>query len=105
MPVKRIRAALRSWIYRKNCQAEQQEILTLLDHVVQNSQGVLLQLELACDMIPQDSPAKTHLNGELKRAGALLDQVRDQADICRQRARARCGLTSYEYTNHRPGSR
>jgi hypothetical protein len=105
MPVKRIRAALRSWIYRKSCHAEQQEILMLLDRVVQNSQGVLLQLEAACDAIPQDSPAKCHLNAVLKRAEALLDQLRDQADVRRQRARARCGLASHEYTNHRPGGR
>jgi PleD family two-component response regulator len=38
----------------------------LLDRVVQNSQGVLLQLEAACEMIPQDSPAKSHLNAALQ---------------------------------------
>ena len=48
--------------------------------------------------------------GELKaqmtaNAEILLDQRRDQADFCRQRSRARCGLTSHEYTHHRPGSR
>jgi hypothetical protein len=89
MPAKRIRAALRSWICRKNCLAEQQELLMLLDRVVQNSQGVLLQLEAACEMIPQDSPAKCHLNAALQRAETLLDQLRDQADIRRQRAHAR----------------
>ena len=105
MFVKRIRAALRSWIYRKNCQAEQQEILMLLDRVVQDSQGTLLQLEAACEMLPQDSPAKSRLRAALKNAEILLDQRRDQADFCRQRSLARCGLTSHEYTHHRPGSR
>jgi hypothetical protein len=77
----------------------------LLDRVVQNSQGVLLQLEAACDGIPQDSPVKSRLNTALKRAEILLDQLRDQADFCRQRARARYGYGSHEYPDHRPGSR
>jgi hypothetical protein len=104
MPVKRIRAAFKSWVCRKSCRAEQQEILMLLDRVVQNSQGVLLQLEAACQMIPQDSPAKSRLNAALKRAESLLDQLRDQADVRWQQTRGRCGY-GREYTNHRPGSR
>jgi hypothetical protein len=89
MPAKRIRSALKVWLHRKSCRAEHQEILMLLDRVVQNAQGVLLQLETACEMIPQDSPAKKDLSAVLKRADILLEQLRDQADIRTQRARAR----------------
>jgi hypothetical protein len=100
MLAKRIRTALRSWLYRKCCHAEQQEILVLLDRVVQNSQGVLLQLEAACESIPPDSPAKCQVNAALERAEILLDRLREQADIRRLRARARSGASSHGYNHH-----
>jgi hypothetical protein len=81
MPVERIRRALRVWLLRTICYAEQQEILMLLDGVVQDAQGVLLQLETACEMIPQDSHAKEDLRATLKRADNLLEQLRNQAEI------------------------
>jgi hypothetical protein len=89
MPVERIRCALRAWLYRKICYAEQREILMLLDGVVQNAQGVLLQLETACEMIPQDSPAKESLRAALNRAEILLEQLRNQAEIRTRRSRVR----------------
>jgi len=60
----------------------------LLDGVVQNAQGVLLQLEAACEMIPQDSPAKEGIRAALKRAENLLEQLRNQAEIRTRPARA-----------------
>jgi hypothetical protein len=89
MPVERIRRALREWLLRTICYAEQQEILMLLDGVVQNAQGVLLQLETACEMIPQNSRAKEDLRATLKRADNLLEQLRNQAEIRTRRTRAR----------------
>jgi hypothetical protein len=89
MPVECIRCALRAWLYRKYCYAEQQDILMLLDGVVQNAQGVLIQVETACEMIPQDSPAKEDLRAALKRAEILLEQLRNQAEIHTRRSRAR----------------
>ena len=89
MPVEQIRRALREWLLRTICHAEQQEILMLLDGVVQNAQGVLLQLETACEMIPQDSRAKEDLRATLKRADNLLEQLRNQAEIRMRRTRAR----------------
>lgn len=89
MPVERIRAALRAWLYRKDCYGEQQEILMLLDAVVQNAQGLLLQLEAACELIPQASPAKEDLRATLGRAEIMLERVRDQAEIRTRRFRAR----------------
>jgi hypothetical protein len=68
-------------LYRKICYAEHQETLMLLDGVVQNAQGVLLQLAAACEMIPQDSPAKEGIGAALKRAENLLEQLRNQAEI------------------------
>jgi hypothetical protein len=88
MPLERIRCALRAWLYRKICYAEHQETLMLLDGVVQNAQGVLLQLEAACEMIPQDSPAKEGIRAALKRAENLLEQLRNQAEIRTRPARA-----------------
>jgi hypothetical protein len=76
-------------LYRKICYAEQQELLMLLDGVVQNAQGVLLQLETVCETIPQDLPAKEDLRAALKRAEALLEQLRNQAEIHTRRSRAR----------------
>jgi len=55
---------------------------------VQNAQGVLLQLEAACEMIPQDSPAKEGIRAALKRAENLLEQLRNQAEIRTRPARA-----------------
>jgi hypothetical protein len=75
-------------LYRKICYAEHQETLMLLDGVVQNAQGVLLQLEAACEMIPQDSPAKEGIRAALKRAENLLEQLRNQAEIRTRPARA-----------------
>jgi hypothetical protein len=89
MPVGRIYRALRAWLYRTLCYEEQQEILMLLDGVVQNAQGVLLQLETACEMIPQESPAKEDLRAALKRADQLLEQLRNQAEIRTLRSRVR----------------
>jgi hypothetical protein len=89
MPVERIRGALRAWLYRKICYDEQQEILILLDAVVQNSQGMLLQLDAACELIPQDSPAKEDLRAALGRAEIMLERVRDQAEVRTRRCRAR----------------
>ena len=89
MPVERIRRALREWLLRTICYAEQQDILMLLDGVVQNAQGVLIQVETACEMIPQDSPAKEDLRAALKRAEILLEQLRNQAEIHTRRSRAR----------------
>jgi hypothetical protein len=91
MLLERIRRALPAWLYRKICYADQQEILMLLDGVVQNAQGVLLQLETACEMIAHDSPAKEDLNTALKRAEVLLEQLRNQAEIHTRRSRARSG--------------
>jgi hypothetical protein len=88
MPVERIRCTLRAWLYRKIYYAEQHEILMLLDGVVQNAQGVLIQVETACEMIPQDSPAKEDLRAALKRAEILLEQLRNQAEIHTRRWRA-----------------
>jgi hypothetical protein len=88
MPVERIRSTLRAWLYRKIYYAEQHEILMLLDGVVQNAQGVLIQVETACEMIPQDSPAKEDLRAALKRAEILLEQLRNQAEIHTRRWRA-----------------
>jgi hypothetical protein len=87
MPVERISWSLRAWLYRKICYAEQQDILMLLDGVVQNAQGVLLQLETACELIPQDSPAKEDLRTALKRADGLLERLRNQAEIHTRRWR------------------
>jgi hypothetical protein len=89
MLLERIRRAPRAWLYRKICYAEQREILMLLDGVVQNGQGVLLQLETACEMIPHDSPAKEDLRAALKRAEILLEELRNQAEIHTRRSRAR----------------
>lgn len=89
MPVERICRALRGWLYRKICYPDEQEILALLDRVVQDAQGVLLQLESACETIPPNSPAKADLGAALKRAEGLLEQLRNQADIRTQRMRAR----------------
>jgi hypothetical protein len=75
-------------LYRKICYAEHQETLMLLDGVVQNAQGVLLQLEAACEMIPQDSPAKEGIRAALERAENLLEQLRNQAEIRTRPARA-----------------
>jgi hypothetical protein len=80
MPVEIISWSLRAWLYRRLCHTEQQEILMLLDGVVQNAQGVLLQLETACEMIPQDSPAKEGLRTALETADSLLEQLRNQAE-------------------------
>jgi hypothetical protein len=88
MSVQCNRCALRAWLYRKICRAEQQEILMLLDGVVQNAQGVLLQLETACEMIPQESRAKEDLSAALKQADSLLEQLRNQAEIRMRRSRA-----------------
>jgi hypothetical protein len=87
MPVERISRSLRTWLNRRFCYAEQQEMLMLLDGVVQNAQGVLLQLETAWEMIPQDSPAKEDLRTALKRADGLLEQLRNQAEIHTRRWR------------------
>lgn len=92
MPANRIRAALRSWLCRKICVAEQQEILVILDRVVQNSQGVLLQLQMTCDLIPAETRSREELNAVLKRAEMLLDELRNEADIRTQRLRGRRGL-------------
>jgi hypothetical protein len=89
MPVERICCALRGWLYRRLCYPEQQEILVLLDRVVQDAQGVLLQLESVCETIPPNLPAKEDLGAALKRAEGLLEQLRNQADIRTQRMRAR----------------
>jgi hypothetical protein len=89
MTVDRIRGALRGRLYRKIGCAERQEILMLLDNVVQNAQGVLLQLETACESIPQNSPAKEHLRAALNQAERLLEQLRNQAEIHTRGTRAR----------------
>jgi hypothetical protein len=89
MPVERIRAALSAWLYRKICYGERQEILMLLDAVVQNAQGVLLQLEAACELMPQASPAKEDLRAALGQAEIMLERVRDLAEIRTRRFRAR----------------
>jgi hypothetical protein len=83
MLFKRISRALRAWLYRKVCNAEQQKILSLLDRVVQESQGVLLQLQTACEMIETSSPAKKNVDAALKLAEGLLEQWRDQVDVHR----------------------
>jgi hypothetical protein len=72
---------------RKFCDAEHQEILMLLDRVVQNSQGVLLQLQTSCDLVPAESPARQELSAVLKKAEVLLDELRDEADVRAQRLR------------------
>jgi hypothetical protein len=69
------------------CDAELQEILMLLDRVVQNSQGVLLQLQTSCEMVPAESPARDELKLVLKKAEMLLDVLRDEADTRTQRLR------------------
>jgi hypothetical protein len=89
MPAKRIRSALRAWLYRKICYAEQEEMLLLLDRVVQDSQGLLLQLQMASDLSSQDTSAKTDLNAALKRAERLLEDLRNQAELHSQRSLAR----------------
>jgi hypothetical protein len=89
MLLERIGRALRAWLYRKICYAEQREILMLLDGVVQNAQGVLLQLETASETIRQDLRAKQDLKAALKRAENLLEQLRNQAEIHTRRSRAR----------------
>ena len=89
MLLDRIGRALRARLYRKICYAEQREILMLLDGVVQNAQGVLLQLETASETIRQDLRAKQDLKAALKRAENLLEQLRNQAEIHTRRSRAR----------------
>jgi hypothetical protein len=87
MPAKRIRATLRQWMCRRVCDAEQQEMLVLLDRVVQNSQGLLLQLQASCDLVPRESSAREELNAVLKKAEALLEELREEADIHTRRLR------------------
>jgi hypothetical protein len=72
---------------RRFCDAEQQEILVLLDRVVQNSQGLLLQLQASCDTVPPQSPAREELCAVLQKAEVLLDELRDEADVWTQRLR------------------
>ncbi|HEY2676644.1 MAG TPA: hypothetical protein VGI65_06710 [Steroidobacteraceae bacterium] len=78
-----------AWLYRKICYSEQQEILSLLDGVVQNAQGVLLQLETTCQLIPQGSPAKEGLTASLRRAELMLDRLREQTEFRTRRCRMR----------------
>jgi hypothetical protein len=88
MHVERIRRALGEWLYHKICRTEEQELLVLLDSVVQNAQGVLLQLETACDLIPPGIQAKEEMRTALRRGEDLLDQLRNNAEIRTRRARA-----------------
>ena len=88
MPLERLRRGLTAWLYRKFCYAEQQEILSLLDTVVQNAQGVLLQLETACQLIPQGLPVKEDLRASLRRAELMLDRLREQTELGTRRSRA-----------------
>jgi hypothetical protein len=78
-----------AWLYRKFCYAEQREILLLLDSVVQDAQGVLLQLESACQQVPQGLPAREDLRASLRRAELMLDRLREQTEIRTRRSRAR----------------
>jgi hypothetical protein len=89
MPLERLCRAIGAWLYRKVCYAEQQDILSLLDTVVQNTQGVLLQLETARQLIPQDSPAKEELRVSLRRAESMLDHLREQTELRTRRCRVR----------------
>jgi hypothetical protein len=89
MPLEHLRCALGAWLYRKICYAEQQEILALLDTVVQNAQGILLQLDTTCQLIPQDSPAKQDLKASLQRAELMLDHLREQTELRTRRSHLR----------------
>lgn len=89
--MERLRRGLTAWLYGKFCYAEQQEILALLDTVVQTAQGVLLQLETACQLIPHGLPAKEELKGSLRRAELMLDRLREQTELRARRCRVRSG--------------
>lgn len=56
---------------------------------MQDGQGVLLQLQTACETVPQNSNARKDLNEALRQAEILLERLRDQADIRTQRLRSR----------------
>jgi len=85
------RGAFRAWLYRRVCYREQREVLALLDSVVQDTQGMLLQLQAVSQLIAPDSPAKAGMEATLTRAEILLAAVRDEAEVQSRRFHARSG--------------